>query len=315
MAEDLLLKLDHVGIAAGDLDTATATYDRLGFHLTPAVPAAATEPGAPSGWASRYAMLVSGYLELMGVTDAALDSPVKAMLARYQGAHIVAFAVSDATRAFAVLDARTTGMKGVRDLERAAARTPGERPGGQPERARFRTTHTAADAFPEARFVFVEHLTPAVLRPPHLIDHPNGALRLAEIAICAGDFIESRMRIAALLGADPHAEDADTAVWHLAQGGLRLLSEAGLRRWTPGVQPPHLPCVAGLTIEVAHLHKTRDLLEARGIAFAESLAEGDDGESTPVALRIDPQETHGVVILFTQVEDRTHPQAPLVGPE
>jgi hypothetical protein len=96
------------------------------------------------------------------------------------------------------------------------------------------------------------------------------------------------------------------------RGALRLLSGEALERWAPGTRAPHVPCVCGLVLEVGHLHKTRDILEAQGVETLDYLHDHDDDRP---ALRVDAAETHGIVLAFVEAEDRTHPQQPQVGLE
>lgn len=300
------LELDHIGVAVADLNLGEATYERLGFLLTErSLHSGSVTPGGPvEPWGSgnHCAMFVRGYLEVLGITDPALHSSAKGMLAKYEGAHIVALAVKDAGRAYDALSARSPGVNPMRALERDAAYGTGTR------RAKFRNVYTTAEAFPEARFIFIEHVTPEVIWQPTLLDHPNGTLGILEVAICTPDPTESRMRLALLLGAEPVEEADGNYAWYLGRGVLRLLSAEALDRWAPGTRPPHLPCVCGLVLEVAHLHSTRDVLEAHGVVVHDFAYERP-------ALRVDAADTHGIVLAFVQAEDRTHPQQPLVGPE
>lgn len=304
------LELDHIGVAVGNLDMGEATYERLGFRLTPrSLHSGAVTPGGPvEPWGSgnHCAMFVRGYLEILGITDPSLHSSAKAMLAKYEGAHIVALGVKDATGAYETLSRRTPGINPMRALERDAAYGTGTR------RAKFRNVYTTAEAFPEARFIFIEHLTPEVIWQPTLLDHPNGTLGILEVAICTANLAESRMRLAALLGTEPDEDGHGGLVWRLGRGALRLLSESALDRWAPGTRPPHVPCVCGLVLEVGHLHKTRDILEAQGVETLDYVH--DQGDDRP-ALRVDAAETHGIVLAFVEAEDRTHPREPLVGPQ
>ena len=257
---DPALALDHVGVALRDLDTAQASYERLGFRLTPrSMHSGAVTPGGPVvpwGSGNHCAMFHEGYLELFGITDPSLHSSAKALLDNYQGIHIVAFRVARAEAARASLAQRSGGIGPLRPFEREAAYGA---EGHEARTARFRTFASDKGAFPEARFVFVEHLTPEILWQPHLLEHPNGALRLQEVTLCVTDTSESTARLTGLLGTSPeHASGA--LEFTVAAGTMRLVTPEILQRRWPGTLPPRLPFVAGFGIAVADIAATRQLL-------------------------------------------------------
>src|SRR3954463_10736277 len=101
------VRLDHVGVAIRDLERGRAAYERLGFTLTPrSIHRGSPAPGAPVvpfGSGNHCAMFRDGYLEVVGLTDPAVYSNVRSLVARYEGAHIVAFAVDSADATCAAL--------------------------------------------------------------------------------------------------------------------------------------------------------------------------------------------------------------------
>ncbi len=62
-------------------------------------------------------MLKQGYLELLGIVDASKPTPAAALLARYEGPHIVAFRPRSAEAVQALSDAGLP-IDPVRNLER-----------------------------------------------------------------------------------------------------------------------------------------------------------------------------------------------------
>ncbi len=291
---NLTLELDHVGVAVRSLDQGQRAYERLGFHLTPrSLHSGAVTPGGPVvpwGSGNHCGMFRRGYLEILGVTDPALHSSAKGLLEDYEGLHIVAFGVADADRAFAALNAVSPGINPVRALERDAAFGAD---GRETRRAAFRNVYTDRTTFPEARFIFIEHSTPDVLWQPHLLEHPNGAVSIEEVALCVPDLAASRARLTPIIGTEPEDKGSGFLIYKLARGRVYVMTPAALQQWAPGVEPPRLPYVAGFGVGVADLVRTKAMLAANGIDFQ---------DHPYPAIGVDPTFTHGPVISFIQTE-------------
>src|SRR3954463_14735337 len=122
------VRLDHVGVAIRDLERGRAAYERLGFRLTPrSIHRGSPAPGAPVipfGSGNHCAMFRDGYLEIVGLTDPAIFSNIRPLVARYEGAHIVAFGVDSADETYRNLSARGIPIERARDLQRDAAFGP-----------------------------------------------------------------------------------------------------------------------------------------------------------------------------------------------
>ena len=118
----LPLELDHVGLALKDLEVGRQAYDKLGFTLTSrSIHSGSREPGGPVepfGSGNHCAMFEKGYFEVMGLTDPNLYSSAKALLEKYEGAHIVAFGSGESENAYRVLSSRLDGVQPPRRLER-----------------------------------------------------------------------------------------------------------------------------------------------------------------------------------------------------
>jgi len=289
---DLPLELDHVGIAVNSLDEGRDVYDRLGFTLTSrSIHSGSRTPGGPvEPWGSgnHCAMFENGYLEILGLVDAALHSSAKPMLERYQGAHIVAIGSGDADMAFEELSKRFDGIQPAAALERDAAFGPNDE---ETRRAAFRNMYLDPESFPEAKMIFIEHLTRDVLWQPHLMTHANGATGIAEAALCVADPAETSGKLSRLFAMEPKEPMPGVAVFGLNRGNIYVVSPEGLAGWTPGVAPPTLPWVAAVGFTVKDLDATRQFLAGRDIPT---------NDHKYPALWVAPEHTCGPVVSFIQ---------------
>ena len=252
----LKLELDHVGVAVKNLDRGRDAYARLGFRLTArSFHSGSRTPGAPvETWGSgnHCAMFREGYLEVIGLTDDQKYSSVKDMVARYEGLHIVAIGWGKADAARDEMLARGVPVDAPRSLERDAAFGLRDE---HTRRARFRNCFVDRQKFSEARFLYIEHLTPEVLWQPHLLEHPNGAVAIEEVFFASEEPNATAQKLAALLPSP-------------ARGRFHVVSGSA---WKRGALPP-LPSPVGFGIRVDSLAKTRACLTASGVKFEE-----DDG--------------------------------------
>ena len=286
----LTVKLDHIGVAIKDLERGRAAYDRLGFTLTPrSIHRGSPTPGAPVqpfGSGNHCAMFREGYLEVVGLTDPTIYSNVKAFVARYEGAHIVAFGVDSADATHDALRSRGVPIEPARALERDAAYGPA---GDETRRAAFRNMYFEAAAFPESRLLYIEHLTRDVLWQPHLLDHPNGVVALRDVFLCTPDASAAADRYANLFGA-PATVHAD-GEWRisLAHGYVWITTPEAWAKRAPGAATPPLPSPVGIGFEVNDLAATRALLATRGVEAHEGLDGG---------IWVGPADACGVAIYF-----------------
>jgi len=282
------LALDHVGIGIRDLDRGRAAYERLGFRLTArsmhAGSPSAGAPVVPWGSGNHCAMLAEGYIEVLGLTDPTRYSSVKDMVSRYEGLHIVALACENADTAYRSLSAAGLPVEAPRALERDAAFGPNDE---QMRRARFRNIYLDRDRHPEARFLYIEHLTREVLWQPHLLEHPNGALGLARVDFCTEDVAALARRLGSVVLGESRQDGSGTAEIALARGSLRVCDRAAWIRHQGGAAATPPAVAAGFAVRVKSLAATRQLLVQRGVSFHEH-----DG------IWVDPAQACGATLNF-----------------
>ena len=289
---ELPLELDHVGIAVRSLDNGRDTYSKLGFTLTSrSIHSGARTPGGPvEPWGSgnHCAMFENGYLEILGLIDPNLHSSAKPMLERYEGAHIVAIGTGEADSAYKALSSRFEGVQRPAALERQAAFGPKDE---ETRLAAFRNIYLDPATFPEAKMIFIEHLTRDVLWQKHLLKHANGATGIAEAALCVADPDATCAKLAKLFAREPKKPMPGVAVFGLDRGNIYVVSPEGLDGWTKGVTPPTLPWVAAVGFTVKDLGATKGYLDAQGIPYA--------AHKYP-AVWVAPGRTCGPVVSFIQ---------------
>jgi catechol 2,3-dioxygenase-like lactoylglutathione lyase family enzyme len=283
--------LDHVGTAVTDLAAAYAIFTRLGFRLTPiSHHEGSIEPGQPVqpwGSANHCAMLKRGYLELLGLTDPTLFNPVEAMLARYQGPHIVAFSSADASATYAELKRRADYVMPPRDLGRMAACGPDLR---EMRRVAFRLVGIARGHLTQARFQFTEHLTPDLIWQPALLDHPNGAVAVTAAHIVSADPDTSAAELATLLDVKREWDASGACRVALEDSDIVFHSRAGWEALIGRPLDKPIPAGVGIGIKVMRLDKTADLLATAGIAAVGAGA----------ALRVPAALACGAELIFEQ---------------
>lgn len=291
----MLFEVDHVGVAVPDLEEGRSRFSRLGFLLTArSVHSGSRHPGGPvEPWGSgnHCAMFRQGYLEVIGLIDKELYSSVKDMLALYHGAHIVAIGCrAPADDVYRAMREREIPVTAPRALERDAAFGVGDR---QTRRVRFKNAIIPREQFPEARFQYIEHLTRDVMWQPHLLEHPNGVIALAEIWFASDEPAVTSARLGPLFARSAEKDtDGSFRVGLDNAGEVRIVSGAAWRSQMPGVSMPPLPAPVAIGFRVRSAQATRRFLSAAG-------ARVTDISAGRFAVRAD--EACGVTLIFSEV--------------
>jgi hypothetical protein len=279
--------LDHLGAIVNDLAAGAARWEKLGFLLTPVSRQRGKMPGrnddGPWATANRCAILGEGYLELIGVVEPALFNPWLRFVARFEGLHLLALRVSNADEAFAQLALRTNTLnepvQRARNLDVA----------GREETMRFRNIFSRDEAYPEGRYIVLEHQTPEYLWQPRYQAHPNGALALEAALVCADDVNAQRKRLETVTGVEP-MQGSDGVLRFSPSGGgaIELFDAAAFERryaWRPAA----LPCFAGVQMRFADRARAASLMEDNGVPVRRS------GEWL-----VAPEHTNGFLLRLTQ---------------
>jgi hypothetical protein len=224
------------------------------------------------------------------LTDPAIYSSVKDMVARYEGLHIVAVGCGDADAALAEFQKSGAPVEAARALERDAPYGPDNK---DTRRAKFRNMYVNRDAFPEGRFLFIEHLTRDVLWQPHLLDHPNGAIGIDAVYFVVADAAATARKFSPVFS-DRVQQFPNGAKLTLDRGTMWLAEEKGWRERVPGSFVPPIPSPAGFGIKVKSIEATRDYFKSKGVQVHAGMNASQ--------LWIAPEEACGAAIQFSQAE-------------
>ncbi|MGW0590787.1 VOC family protein [Streptosporangium sp. NPDC002607] len=330
MASSDIPGLHHIGLVVRDMSAAIDTFRRLGFRIgPPAYPALPPAPGAapePIGAGNTHADFPRNFIELLAlapsdrerlpaeamlvplhIPDDRLDATREAMrgtlagladrLDRSEGAHILMFATTNADKTAAELDTAGISHSGALAAQRPITTAEGTRL----EAIKYlEINHDQASAdgmAPEGRIGAVEDAPPAVLDAQIGLDHPNGAVALAECLLCVTDDDLDLVaeRYERYLGIAAH-RDGSSRRFDLDTGRLTITSPAGLTARLPGERAHSLPALSAYTIEVTDLAATEHLLATQGIR-PQQAATGE--------LFISATAAHGAAIMLRQATATT----------
>ena len=286
--------LDHSGHFVPDMDAATAALERMGFIMTPyTMHTMTTAPGEeprPSGTANRCIMLREGYLEILcAVGDAPLAQQLNAATARYSGLHLLAFSCADAKANHARLTCGGFAMQPLVNLTRSVD-------GGT---LRFSVVRLEPGQMPEGRTQFLQHDTPDLLWREELMNHPNGIVAVADVAMASADPDEAAQRFERFLGRapKPHSVGGVDGGWRfdLDRASFTILGADSLTAALPGIDIPDLPFVAAFAMRSNGLDATAAYLSKAGLA-PETIAPG--------VLRLERDPALGSTMIITDANAR-----------
>lgn len=241
--------LDHAGLAGPDLAGLHAQYEALGFTLTPLARQSgrlrADGPVVPWGTANRCAMLRHGYIELLGIVDAAAPANgLDGFLQRYAGLHILALGVADEDAALARLRRAGLDVPGVLHLHRPVD-------SADPNGLQARFARLPLPDAPEGRIQLIRHLTPEAIWQERFMRHPNGAVALDAVVLAVAEPAKTAARLSRLAGMPVVPDPAGGFALPLVPGLVRVLPLDALDAVLPGVVPPTLPFMAGMVVRTA----------------------------------------------------------------
>jgi catechol 2,3-dioxygenase-like lactoylglutathione lyase family enzyme len=262
-----ITRLDHVIIAVKSLDTAAATYRKLGFTLTPR----GLHEGKGTG--NHCIMFGSTYIELLGIVDetGAKGRLAERVNARGEGAMGIAYGADDADETYAALRAAGIEAEPPNDLARPLDLD------GKRDIVRFRNIMLPKLALPETMQFICTHVTPELTRARREWQlHPNGATGVAEIVIAADDVNAARSELGSA---------------ELTNSAITLLTPAEAeRRYTKSLAGAPRSGIVALTIRVNEPDAAAAMLDMAKLPHRE----------TSNSVIVPASAAHGVVIEFAE---------------
>ena len=238
-------ELDHVGVGARALAPLAASYERLGFTLTPM----ARHRGKATG--NHCIMLRHGYLELIAPVDPAIPDKLHAQLDRYIGLHIIALGIHDSEATLARLNQAGLAIPSITPLERPVDEA-------DPHGLQARFERIPLPDAPESTIQLIKHLTREAIWQPRFTSHGNNAVSLEQVVLAVPDPAETAARFSRLAGV-PVVPDP--------VGGFALVMERGQVRILPhGAEGAVFPGCRGTGLAVHRWHGGRDVRRLRGAA-------------------------------------------------
>ena len=254
--------IDHVIIAARDLEAARDGWTRLGFTLTP------RGRHLGQGTANYCVMFDGAYLELLGFLEPDEHGErLQAFLRQREGPMSVAFAPDGTVEnAAAALTAAGLHPGQPRALGRQL-----ELPAGTVV-PRFSLLTLPPEETPGLDAFICGHLTPELVRRPEWLAHPNGAIGIRSLTIVTLDTASLLPAYDRLFGL--HEVTTTDAVAAIRIGPHRLLfmTEDDFETMHPGVDlGPNIPETGIVAIElvVGNREKTADYLTQWQVSFDE----------------------------------------------
>jgi hypothetical protein len=273
--------IDHVLIAASDLERSVEVWRRLGFVTTP------YGRHVGKSTANYCIMFPKDYLELIGIVDPASPPSQHNDLIAARGDGLFATALSpDSAEAArqAVIDAGIEALP-LRDLHRAV-----ERPDGTAD-LYFKNFDLADAATPDYRFFFCHHLTPDEMRHPDWLAHPNGVVGVDGIVVvCPGPAAHADA-YAKLFGGDAVGVDGGVLTIRAGRHRARFMTDAAFRAAYSAAELPAAPAAAyGASVGflVRDVAATAAWLDRAGVAHVRT-----DG-----GILVAPGEATGVLVQF-----------------
>ncbi|MEQ8707783.1 MAG: VOC family protein [Rhodospirillales bacterium] len=261
--------LDHVLVGVADLESARATWQGLGFTLTPR--------GRHIGWgtANYCIMFEQDYIELLGIVDDSqfVNRLDEFLAAEGEGLLGLAFATEDAEQAYQDLTASGISAEPAKQLKRLL-----ELPDGTvtPE---FALVHIDRTDTAGLRAFVCSHLTREMVWQPQWLRHANGAEAITAIEISAADPKTTAGRLGRLTGRTP-VDDTDGF-------SITLPGDACTLTVTPGEKAE--PLLAGMSVMVPTLDLPAGHFAAGGIYFSRDT----------FTVSVDPADANGVALNFT----------------
>ncbi len=280
---DAIAGIDHLLIDSSDLEADRTVWEHLGFTMTPR--------GRHPQWGTgNYCtMFNQGYLELIGVVDAAefaANASRRGSRKQGPGLSAIAFATADAYAARDTLVEAGIAADSTKDLSRLLEGDEGT------TEPRFDILHLPPDATPATPMFLCRHRTPDLVRRPGWMDHANGVTAILSVTVPVSDPLAMVSHHERLVGPSAVAVTDEIVTLHLGHETVMLARHDDLLALYPELVPEtdDGACPAVVTLSVADLEATTAYLR---------------GASVPVvrdarAVMVAAEDACGIAMVFEQ---------------
>src|SRR5215212_5453626 len=259
--------LDHLVLAARDLDAAARFYERLGFQV-------GARNRHPWGTENRILQLAGSFLELITVGEGAQIEPheprhysfgafVRDYLDRREG---LAMLVLDSENARG--DATRFAQAGVGDFEPFFFERKSRRPDGAEVPVGFTLAFAQDAEAPLAGFFVCQQHRPENFWNEAFQRHPNGALGLSVVAYAVPDPEAHRAFLATVTGATPTRPRGHDLSFALARGRLDVMTPDDAAEIYGSVEAEtDSGCFVAYAVRIAEVEAQAHRLEAAAIPY------------------------------------------------
>ena len=270
--------IDHVVIAARDLDSAQHTFRRMGFTLTP-------RGHHTLGSENHCVMFGRDYFELLMVPQRLPGREYYYDFARIgDGLAAIALKTDNARGAFGELTAAALAPSEPVDFSRPVSLAEGTRA------ASFRITQLGLEQTPGGQVFLCQHFTRDIVWRAEYQTHANTATGLAAVAILSGDVAATAAAYERLFDVKAKAISEGLLI-PTGDTPIAVVSESALAKRLPGVwiSARHQPCMAALFVRVSDRGMAERVLRAGGLHPTRM----PDG-----SVALGATEAHGVALIF-----------------
>ena len=270
--------IDHVVIAARDLDTTQDTFARMGFTLTP-------RGHHTLGSENHCVMFGHDYFELLMVPQRLPGREYYYDYARVgDGLAAIALKTDNARGAYGELSAAALAPTEPVDFSRPVPLAEGSKT------ASFRITQLGLEQTPGGQVFLCQHFTREVVWHPEYQEHANTATGLAAVAIISADISATAAAYERLFDVKAQIISEGLLI-NTGDTPIAIVDEAALAKKLPGVwiSARHQPCMAALFVHVRDRNVAERVLRAGGLHPTRV----PDG-----SVALGATEAHGVAIIF-----------------
>lgn len=264
---------DHIVVAVPDLDAAAATYEALGFTLTPRA-----RHEDRMGTSNRLAQFAGrNFIELLEVDrpdrlaphDFARTPPFfsfgdhnRRAVATGEGMSMLVFAGDDARADIAAFEAAGVPTYAPFDFERLA-----RLPDGQAATVSFSLAFATSPDMPEIAFFVCQNRAPQHLWKPAFQDHANGAQGLQAVYLASSAPARDAAFVSALFGGAVTEVPGGRHVACGPEQEVRVLSPEAIAAHDPSLTlaPDVSPRFAGIALDCTEARETTPAAAACGL--------------------------------------------------